>query len=141
MRLTGIVLDSPDARELAGFYQRLLGWNIRDEEPDWVTLQAPDGGTGLSFQTEPKYVRPGWRVAPPAVGPGSPPPGAWAGASTARNATRARLNPMRARPPGWTWPRPADPPARRPVHPHRPARRRTACAWRRCRSPRSGRPP
>jgi catechol 2,3-dioxygenase-like lactoylglutathione lyase family enzyme len=64
MRLTGIVLDSPDARELAAFYQRLLGWKIRDEEPDWVTLQAPDGGTGLSFQTESRYVRPVWPAGP-----------------------------------------------------------------------------
>jgi predicted enzyme related to lactoylglutathione lyase len=45
---------------LAAFYQRLLGWTVRQEEPDWVTLRAPDGGAGLSFQTEPAYVRPTW---------------------------------------------------------------------------------
>ena len=64
MRLTGIVLDSPDARELAAFYQRLLGWNVGTVEPHWVTLKAPDGGTGLSFQTESQYVRPVWPAGP-----------------------------------------------------------------------------
>jgi catechol 2,3-dioxygenase-like lactoylglutathione lyase family enzyme len=64
MRLTGVVLDSPNARELAAFYPRLLGWKIEDEEPDWVTLKPPGGGTGLSFQTESKYVRPVWPAGP-----------------------------------------------------------------------------
>jgi catechol 2,3-dioxygenase-like lactoylglutathione lyase family enzyme len=64
MRLTGVVLDSPDARALAAFYQRLLGWKIQDEEPDWVTLKPPGGGTGLSFQTESNYVRPAWPAGP-----------------------------------------------------------------------------
>jgi predicted enzyme related to lactoylglutathione lyase len=44
-----VVLDSPDARALADFYQRLLGWSVRDDEPEWVVLQAPQGGTTLSF--------------------------------------------------------------------------------------------
>ncbi|HEX8511360.1 MAG TPA: VOC family protein [Propionibacteriaceae bacterium] len=60
MSLTGVVLDSPDAPELAGFYQRLLGWSVRSNEPTWVTLVPPDGGAGLSFQTEPDYARPSW---------------------------------------------------------------------------------
>ncbi len=33
MVLSGIVLESPDARELAGFYQRLLGWEVEQDEP------------------------------------------------------------------------------------------------------------
>ena len=60
MVLTGVVLDSSDARELAGFYQRLLGWSPIQEEAHWVTLGAPGGGAGLSFQTEKLYVRPVW---------------------------------------------------------------------------------
>ncbi len=64
MVLRGIVLDSPDARELAAFYQRLLGWTIGSDEPDWVTLRSPDGGWGLSFQTEPAYARPTWPAGP-----------------------------------------------------------------------------
>ncbi|RPI22397.1 MAG: VOC family protein, partial [Actinobacteria bacterium] len=64
MNLNGIVLDSPDARELAGFYQRLLGWELGRDEPDWVTLRPPAGGAGLSFQTETAYVRPTWPAGP-----------------------------------------------------------------------------
>jgi catechol 2,3-dioxygenase-like lactoylglutathione lyase family enzyme len=67
MTLAGIVLDAPDAQELAAFYHRLLGWAVVQDEPHWVKLGAPDGGPGLSFQTESKYVRPVW---PP--GPGDP---------------------------------------------------------------------
>lgn len=64
LTLTATVLDSPDARELAAFYQRLLGWVIRQDEPDWVSLRAPGGGAALSFQTEPGYVRPSWPAGP-----------------------------------------------------------------------------
>src|SRR5579859_6144551 len=60
MTITAVVLDSPDANELAGFYQRLLGWPRRADEPGWVALRAPDGRAGLSFQTEDAYVRPRW---------------------------------------------------------------------------------
>jgi catechol 2,3-dioxygenase-like lactoylglutathione lyase family enzyme len=64
MTLTGVVLDSPDARGLATFYRRLLGWASKDDEPGWVTLIAPHGGAGLSFQTEPHYVGPTWPSEP-----------------------------------------------------------------------------
>ena len=64
MTLSGVVLDSPDARALAGFYRRLLGWEIEQDEPGWVKLSSPDGGPGLSFQTEPAYVRPTWPSGP-----------------------------------------------------------------------------
>lgn len=63
MVLRGIVLDSPDARELAGFYQRLLGWTFGTNDPEWVTLRTPDGEWGLSFQTDTAYVRPTWPAA------------------------------------------------------------------------------
>jgi len=64
MTLTAIVLDAPDPRALAAFYQRLLGWAIGQDEPDWVTLRPPDGGPGLSFQTETAYVKPTWPAGP-----------------------------------------------------------------------------
>jgi catechol 2,3-dioxygenase-like lactoylglutathione lyase family enzyme len=60
MRLSTVVLDAPNASELADFYRRLLGWGIKVDEGDWVLLERPDGGTSLSFQTEPFYVRPVW---------------------------------------------------------------------------------
>jgi catechol 2,3-dioxygenase-like lactoylglutathione lyase family enzyme len=60
MRVSGIVLDAPDPRQLADFYHRLLGWPVKKSEPDWVMLAPPYDGPGLSFQTEPAYVRPVW---------------------------------------------------------------------------------
>jgi catechol 2,3-dioxygenase-like lactoylglutathione lyase family enzyme len=68
MILTGVVLDAPDANELAAFYRRLLGWDVLKDEPNWVMLSAPGGGPGLSFQTASLYRRPVW---PP--GPDDPP--------------------------------------------------------------------
>lgn len=64
MTLTAVVLDTPHAAELARFYQRLLGWPIGTDEPDWVTLRPPAGGTGMSFQAESAYVRPVWPAGP-----------------------------------------------------------------------------
>ena len=64
MRLTATVLGAPDPRALAGFYQRLLGWPLGSDEPGWVTLRAPDGGAGLSFQIEDAHVRPTWPAGP-----------------------------------------------------------------------------
>ena len=64
MTLWGIVLDSPDARELVAFYRQLLGWATEQDYPDWVKLSPPDGGTGLSFQTDAAYIRPNWPAGP-----------------------------------------------------------------------------
>jgi catechol 2,3-dioxygenase-like lactoylglutathione lyase family enzyme len=66
MTLSGVVLDAPDAHELAAFYQRLLGWPVTQDEPGWMKLSSPDGGAGLSFQTEPVYRRPTWPSDPTA---------------------------------------------------------------------------
>jgi catechol 2,3-dioxygenase-like lactoylglutathione lyase family enzyme len=62
--LTGTNLDAPDARALAGFYRRLLGWTVEVDEPGWVVLRPPGGGHTLNFQTEPRYVRPIWPAGP-----------------------------------------------------------------------------
>ena len=58
--LATIVLDCPDANALADFYSRLLGWEITYREDDWVLMRSPDGGTGLSFQSEAWYEPPVW---------------------------------------------------------------------------------
>lgn len=63
-RLAATVLNAPDPRALAEFYSRFLGWLIDDDEPGWVTVLPPDGGAGLSFQTEDIYVPPVWPAAP-----------------------------------------------------------------------------
>ena len=64
IRLTAPVLGTPDPQGLARFYQRLLGWPIRDDEPEWATLRPPDGSTGLSFQLEADHVPPVWPPEP-----------------------------------------------------------------------------
>ncbi|WP_051718204.1 VOC family protein [Streptomyces megasporus] len=55
----GVVLDAPDARELADFYRRLLNWETVEDGPDWVSLKGPEA-TKISFQTEPEYRPPTW---------------------------------------------------------------------------------
>lgn len=65
MMLSGLVLDAPDAQQLAAFYERLLGWPREQDEPGWVKLRSPDGGPGLSFAHEPAYRRPRWPTQPP----------------------------------------------------------------------------
>jgi len=64
LKLSGVVLDAPDAGALAAFYRRLLGWEVEQDEPGWVKLRSPDGGAGLSFQTEAQYVPPTWPAGP-----------------------------------------------------------------------------
>ncbi len=63
-RLTATVLGAPDPKALALFYQRLLGWPIGADEPDWVTLRPADGTPGLSFQREEGHVSPAWPAGP-----------------------------------------------------------------------------
>ncbi len=62
--MSGVVLDTPDVQKLAAFYERLLGWPRIQDEEQWVKLGNPAGGAGLSFQTEPAYVRPVWPAGP-----------------------------------------------------------------------------
>ena len=60
IRLRTIVLDCLDTAEISAFYGRLLGWEKTFEEPEWVLMRDPSGGTGLAFQAEPTYRRPVW---------------------------------------------------------------------------------
>ncbi|MEV6104787.1 VOC family protein [Streptomyces sp. NPDC051940] len=62
-KLTATVLDAPDPHRLAVFYQQLLGWEITADEPGWVKVNPPGGGTGLSFSEEPLFRRPTWPSA------------------------------------------------------------------------------
>ena len=64
LALAATVLGAPDARELAAFYRRLLGWEVENEESDWVTIRAADGNGRFSFQTESDHVRPVWPAKP-----------------------------------------------------------------------------
>jgi catechol 2,3-dioxygenase-like lactoylglutathione lyase family enzyme len=57
--LVATTLDAPDARVLASFYERLLGWERVTDKPHYVGLRAPSGAR-LGFQTEPNYIAPVW---------------------------------------------------------------------------------
>lgn len=62
--LAATVLGTPDPRGLARFYQRLLGWPLRDDTDEWATLRPAGGGAGLSFQRESGHVPPVWPPEP-----------------------------------------------------------------------------
>ncbi|RJL31025.1 VOC family protein [Bailinhaonella thermotolerans] len=62
--MTAVVLGAPDVRELAGFYRRLLGWEVAEDGDEWLRLVPPGGGVGLSFQAEAEYVPPKWPARP-----------------------------------------------------------------------------
>ncbi|GAA3731172.1 VOC family protein [Plantactinospora mayteni] len=64
LTLTTVNLSAPDPAALARFYQRLLGWEITEDESDWVLMRSPAGGVGLAFQTESPYHRPSWPAGP-----------------------------------------------------------------------------
>ncbi len=63
LTLSATTIGAPDARSLSEFYRRLLGWDVVEDGPDWVTLRPPGGGSGLSFQTEAGYAAPAWPAA------------------------------------------------------------------------------
>ena len=69
MELGAIVIDSNNSEELAGFYQKLLGWTVERqflEGEKWIILKSADGtGTPLVFQEISDYQSPKW---PPADG-------------------------------------------------------------------------
>jgi catechol 2,3-dioxygenase-like lactoylglutathione lyase family enzyme len=62
--LAATTIGAPDAPALAHFYERLLGWPVVESEPEWVTLEPPTGGPGLSFLTEHDYRPPTWPAEP-----------------------------------------------------------------------------
>ena len=64
MRISATVLGAPDPRALGAFYARLLGWDVVTNEPGWVMVRPPGGGTGLSFQHEAAYEPPVWPPQP-----------------------------------------------------------------------------
>ncbi|GAA2267316.1 glyoxalase [Streptomyces ruber] len=76
IRLVQTVLDSTDARRLAGFYRLLLGLDYAkgDEPPpagqpdehgrDRLVLRHPDGGPQLAFQQVERLREPDWPDGP-----------------------------------------------------------------------------
>jgi len=60
LRVETICIDCTDAHAMADFYGPLLGWDATISEPNWVLMRDPAGGTGLSFQADPRYRAPTW---------------------------------------------------------------------------------
>lgn len=60
IRLATVNIDCPDALALSEFYRKLLGWEKRWADEDFVIIADPAGGVQLSFQTEANYVAPVW---------------------------------------------------------------------------------
>lgn len=58
-RLDMAVFDVPDVDRLATFYTSLTGWQAVDTDPDWITLQTPDGRQ-VAFQQAPDHLAPQW---------------------------------------------------------------------------------
>ncbi|WP_328291354.1 VOC family protein [Kineococcus sp. NBC_00420] len=59
-RLADLVIDCPDARLLAQFWQTVLGRDIDDDEDGWITLGPGPDGHRLSFQQVADYIAPTW---------------------------------------------------------------------------------
>jgi catechol 2,3-dioxygenase-like lactoylglutathione lyase family enzyme len=58
--LATVNIDCADARAMADFYGRLLGWEVTYGNGDFVLMRDPGGGTGLSFQQQEGYRPPVW---------------------------------------------------------------------------------
>ncbi|MFB7590946.1 VOC family protein [Streptomyces sp. NPDC056169] len=64
-RLRCVVLDCPDARELALFYQRLIGGEVESPDPRWAVGEGSAvlrgvGGPLLAFQDVADHRPPVW---------------------------------------------------------------------------------
>jgi|SRR5690625_4532119 len=67
MRLTSVTISTPAPAELAGFYARLLGWQVTAEEEEdgtvgWAQVkpQVSADGPTLNFEFERHFTRPVW---------------------------------------------------------------------------------
>ena len=71
IEVVAVTIGAPNPRELAAFYQRLLGWVLAADEPGrpgfppedgWAQLRPPAGqaGPGLNFEYEAHYEPPTW---------------------------------------------------------------------------------
>jgi len=64
VHLMTVCLDCRDAEEMAAFYTGLLGWEVVGRDHDFILVNSPDGGVGLSFQEEAWYQPPVWPEEP-----------------------------------------------------------------------------
>jgi catechol 2,3-dioxygenase-like lactoylglutathione lyase family enzyme len=67
VRLVGVCLDCADAPQLAQFYSRLLGWEVRGGDGEgWISIGDPAETVHLNIQAEEWYVPPVWPERPDA---------------------------------------------------------------------------
>lgn len=59
-RLAGIVIDCPDPRALAAFYETLLGAQRVEDSAEWVTLARDGGHPSFSLQRTERFRAPDW---------------------------------------------------------------------------------
>ena len=64
--LRTVNIDCGDAEAMAGFYGRLLRWEVSYRDDDFILMRDPTGGTGLSFQAREDYRPPVWPEQPEA---------------------------------------------------------------------------
>ena len=62
--LATVNMDCADAEAMADFYGRLLGWTVTYRDDDFILMENPAGGTGLSFQRRAWYQPPVWPEQP-----------------------------------------------------------------------------
>jgi len=62
--LKTVNMDCADPDAMAEFYGRLLGWEVTFRDDDFVLMQDPAGGVGLSFQQESWFRPPVWPEKP-----------------------------------------------------------------------------
>ncbi|HYG73304.1 MAG TPA: VOC family protein [Actinomycetota bacterium] len=54
------MIDCPDPRSLATFYEQLLGLSRTEDTDGWVTLGTPGGSVDVAFQKIDTYIPPRW---------------------------------------------------------------------------------
>ncbi|MCU4744990.1 MULTISPECIES: VOC family protein [Streptomyces] len=54
------VIDCPDPMALARFYGSILGWELDDSSPPWVTLTDAATRRKIAFQYAPDHQPPRW---------------------------------------------------------------------------------
>ena len=64
-RLAAIVLDCPDPRALAVFYEALLSAERVEDSADWVTLAVGGDQPSFSLQRTASYRAPDWSTGDP----------------------------------------------------------------------------
>jgi hypothetical protein len=64
-RWRGLVIDTPDPRGLATFYQELLGFVRVQDDSHWVVIGDAADRPGLAFQLAPDLRPPGWPDSDP----------------------------------------------------------------------------